>query len=192
MTANYLGRRQTDIGRSDVALAGYEGQRTQDVGRGDVAFQDYLRRTEGDVTRQDAAVGAQDRLQATDQQRQDQAYYNYLNNIGAMAGMGNPAGMAVQSSQAAGGAVAGAYGQQGSSLANIYGQQGTDQANIELGRGANINNMIQSGVGNYLTYQAMQQPTPPPAWNPTPSVPGYSTNQNNYDRFLTQPNWMNS
>ena len=188
-TGSYLARRGTDIGRQDVALAGYEGQRTADIQRGDVAFQDYNRRLEGDVTRMDAVTAETDRLQGVDIQRGDQQYYNYLSNVGAMAGLGNPAGQAVQASQAAGGAVAGAYGQQGTNLSNIYAQQGTDQANIELGRGANINNAFQSGVGNYLTYNAMQQPQQQ-AWTPKPSVPGYSTNQSNYDRFLTQPNWM--
>jgi len=187
-TGSYLARRQSDIGREDTALTQFEGQRTADIQRGDVAFQDYNRRLEGDVTRMDAVTAETDRLQGVDIQRGDQQYYNYLANVGAMAGMGNPAGMAVQSSQAAGGAVAGAYGQQGTSLSNIYTQQGTDQANIELGRGANINNAIQSGVGNYLTYQAMQGPQQASAWNPTPTVPGYSTNPN---PTLTQPAWQN-
>jgi len=64
---------------------------------------------------------------------------------------GGPAQNAVQASQAAGGATAAAYGNQGNSLANIYQNNGISQANAQYAKGAGINNAFQAGVQNYIT-----------------------------------------
>lgn len=161
-----LGRRAgaeaMDISRGDAALTGFENQRIADVGRGDAAYQDYLRRREGDAARLDAAAGQEDSLIAADRQRSDQAYYNYLSNVGRVAGFGGgPAATAVSASQQVSGAVAGAYGQQGSQLSSIYSGLGDDMANIEYQRGAGISNALVSGMENYTAYRG-SNPTPTP------------------------------
>jgi len=151
-----------DIGRGDTALSQFESQRIADVGRGDQAYQDYLRRREGDASRLDSAAAQEDSLIASDQARGDQSYYNYINNVGRVAGFGGgPAAQAVNASQVAGSATAGAYARQGGQLSGIYGGLGEDQANIEGGRVANINNSLISGAQNYATYQ-LGKPSPPP------------------------------
>ena len=152
----------SDIARGDQALAGYETQRIADVGRGDQAYQDYLRRREGDVARLDAAAMQEDQLIAADRARSDQAYYNYIRNLGMVAGFGGgPAATAVDASQAAGAQTAGAYRAQGSNLAGIYGGLGQTQAQIEGQRTAGITNAITGGISNFLTYRG-SQPTQPP------------------------------
>jgi len=159
----YADRRGTDIARGDSAVDQYERQRVMDQGRGDDAYQNYLGRKQGDAARLDYAAGNDDRLQQYDMQRQDQAYYNYLSNVGQMAGFGNATGQAVQSSQASGQGISNAYGNQGNNLSQIYAQEGNNQANIALNAGANLNNAIQSGIGNWVTFNAGQAaaPTPP-------------------------------
>lgn len=139
-----------DVARGDEALAGYEAQRFADVQRGDEAYQNYLARRAGDAARLDAAAQQEDQLLAADLQRRDQAYYNYLSNLAGSAGFGNPAGQAVQASQAAGGAVAGAYGQLGAQQSRAYQNLGTQQAAIQQNRFAGINQAIQGGLSNYF------------------------------------------
>lgn len=148
---------RVDIERGDQAAAGYESQRLQDVMRQDQGYQDYLRRLETDAARLDEAGSQEDRLRAADLARSDQGYYNYLDALSNQAGFGGgPAADAVDASQAAGAATAGAYGAQGGRLAGIYGDEGTSQANIAYARGAGINNAIQSGVSNWITYKGQQ------------------------------------
>ena len=153
-----LGRRgdaeRADIQRGDQAAAGYESQRIQDVMREDQGYQDYLRRLELDAARLDEVGGQEDRLRAADLARSDQGYYNYLDALSNQAGFGGgPAAQAVDASQAAGAQTSAAYGSQGGRLAGIYGDEGTSQANIAYARGAGINNAIQSGVSNWITYK---------------------------------------
>ncbi len=139
---NWAAGRSRDVDR----LTGAE---SRDASRLDAAGVNYLGRRAGDVSRLDAAAAQEDRLLAVDQQRGDQAYYNYLANLGAAGGVGgNPTGQAVASSQAAGGAVAGAYGAQGRGLAGIYSGLGTDQANIYGSQYASYNDIIQGGIYN--------------------------------------------
>lgn len=146
---NWASGRSRDVDRLSSAEA-------RDAGRLDAAGVNYLGRRAGDVGRLDAAAAQEDRLLAVDQQRGDQAYYNYLANLGAAAGVGgNPTGQAVASSQAAGGAVAGAYGAQGRGLAGIYSGLGTDQANIYGSQYASYNDILQGGVENLVTYGAI-------------------------------------
>lgn len=145
---------QYDIGRGDQAYQGYETQRIADVGRQDRGYEDYLRRREGDAARLDAATAERDRLSGVDLSRQDQAYQNYLANLSGVAGFGGgPAATAVEAAGTQGGAVAGAYRGQGSALASNYANQGISQANVTYAQGANINNALQGGVTNWLTYR---------------------------------------
>lgn len=145
---------RADIERGDQAAAGYESQRLQDVMRQDQGYQDYLRRLELDAARLDEAGSQEDRLRAADLARSDQGYYNYLDALSNQAGFGGgPAAQAVDASQAAGAASSAAYGSQGNVVSGIYGDEGTSQANIAYARGAGINNAIQSGVSNWITYQ---------------------------------------
>lgn len=150
---NWAAGRERDLGRQGAAEA-------FDIGRGDEAYQNYLSRRAGDVSRLDAAAAQEDRLLASDQQRQDQAYYNYLSMLAGMGGFGNPTGQAVQSSQAAGGAISGAYGQQGANLSNIAMDLGQSQANIAGSQWGSYNDIIQGGIQNWLTYQQQQQGVP--------------------------------
>ncbi len=152
---NYLARRAEDIRRGDTALSQYEDQRVMDQGRGDAAFENYLARRQGDATRMDQAAANVDRLQGVDLQRQDQSYYNFLNNQALMSGFGDPSAQAVDASNSAGSQVANAYGSQGASLAGIYQRQGENMANINSGTIAGINNAAQSGISNFLMYQAL-------------------------------------
>ena len=152
---NYVSRQVEDVRRGDVALNEWERQRIMDQGRGDAAYENYLMRRQGDATRMDTAASAVDRYQALDRQRVDQSYYNFLNAQAGVAGFSNAAGEAVSSSQAAGGQIANAYGNQGNMLANIYNTAGQNQANITASNYANINNAIQSGIGNFVTYKAL-------------------------------------
>lgn len=140
-----------DIDRGDRAYAGYEQQRIRDVMRDDQGYQDYLRRLEMDAARLDEAGSQEDRLRASDLARSDQGYYNYLDALANQAGFGGgPAAQAVDASQAAGAATAGAYGAQGRQLSNIYADEGASQANIAYAEGAAINNALQSGAENYI------------------------------------------
>lgn len=143
-----------DIARGDQAYAGYESQRIQDVMRQDEGYQDYLRRLETDASRLDEAGSQEDRLRAADLARSDQGYYNYLDALSNQAGFGGgPAAQAVDASQEAGAQTSAAYGARGSQLSGIARDEGTSQANIAYARGAGINNAIQSGVSNWVTYQ---------------------------------------
>lgn len=152
-----------DISRGDTALSQYESKRISDVGRGDTAYQDYLRRREGDASRLDSAARQEDSLIASDIARTDQGYYNYMANLGQVAGFGGgPAATAVNASQAAGEGTANAYAQQGGQLSNIATNAATNQANISGAEYANYNNAIQSGIGNYITYQNSQPTRRPP------------------------------
>ena len=161
-----------DIARGDTALSQYEGQRIADVGRGDQAYQDFIRRQEGDAARLDAAAVQEDQLLASDRARGDQSYYNYIANLGQVAGFGGgPAATAVDASAAAGTQVAGAYRSQGNNLSNIYGNLGNTQAEIEGQRIAGINNALVSGVQNFVTYKNSQPPATPPR-PPRPPLPG--------------------
>lgn len=150
------GAEATDIGRADSAVAGYDQQRIADVQRGDHAMQDYMRRQEGDAARLDAATSEEDRLRAADLARKDQGYYNYLANLSRQAGMGDAAGQAVNASQGTAAGVSNAYGNQGNTLASIYSNEGRNQAQIAYNRGANINNSVQQGLSNWITYQNAQ------------------------------------
>ncbi len=155
---------RTDIQRGDQATAGYESQRIQDVMRNDSGYQDYLRRLELDAARLDEVGSQEDRLRASDLARSDQGYYNYLDALSNQAGFGGgPAAQAVDASQAAGAQTAAAYGSQGRQLSNNYADEGTSQANIAYARGAGINNAVQSGVSNWITYDGSQ---PAPAGGP--------------------------
>lgn len=147
---------QYDISRGDQAVSQYEQDQLIDTQRGDQAMQDYMRRREGDVTREDAAVQEEDRLRGVDLQRGDQGYYNYLANVGASAGFGNPAGQAVSAAGQQGQQVANAYAQRGNALSSINMQNAQTQANITANNYANINNSMQQGMQNYLTYQMLQ------------------------------------
>lgn len=116
-----------------------------------------MRRREGDVTRQDQAGREVDRLTQYDTQRQDQAYYNYLNNLGTVAGFGGGAqSQAVQASQQQGTQVANVYGQQGSELSGIYNNLGRTNAAIQADLYENVNNSVQSGIQNAVTYYGPQ------------------------------------
>ena len=151
-----------DIARGDVALEGYESQRIADVGRRDQAYMDYLRRREGDAARLDAAAIQEDQLRAADRQRTDQAYYNYVANLGRVAGFGGgSAATAVDASAAASSQVAGAYRTQGGNLASIYSNLGNQQGQIEGARVAGITNAITGGISNYVTWDASRPPPPP-------------------------------
>lgn len=142
---NWASGRSRDVDRLTAA-------ERADATRLDAAGVNYFGRRAGDASRLDAASAQEDRLQATDQQRSDQAYYNYLQSIGQLGGVGgNAAGQAVQSSQAAGGAVAGAYGNQGAQLSRNYQQLGTDQANIIGSQYASYNDIFQGAIGNAVT-----------------------------------------
>ena len=144
----------TDISRGDQAAAGYESQRLQDVMRQDSGYQDYLRRLETDAARLDEAGSQEDRLRASDLARSDQGYYNYLDALSNQAGFGGgPAADAVDASQAAGAQATGAYRNEGNNLSRIASDEGTSQANIAYARGAGINNAIQSGAENWITYE---------------------------------------
>ncbi len=148
---------RADIERGDQAAAGYESQRLQDVMREDQGYQDYLRRLELDAARLDEVGSQEDRLRAADLARSDQGYYNYLDALSNQAGFGGgPAAQAVDASQEAGAQTSAAYGAQGGRLGQIYGDEGTSQANIAYARGAGINNAIQSGVSNWITYKGQQ------------------------------------
>ena len=161
-----------DISRGDQALANYQSRQVQDVLRMDQGYQDYLRRRQGDVARIDAAAANRDRLVAADQARQDQAYYNYLANMQRVAGFGGgPAMQAVNASQVAGGAAVGAYGNQGAALSGIYQNQAANQAYIDVFRAQGLNNALQGGLQNWLTYRASQPTTPPPTPNAAPQLP---------------------
>lgn len=160
--ARRLATEQYDIGRGDVALGDYRRREELDLARGDAAYENFLGRRAMDVQRGDTAIQENTRLTQYDLQRQDQAYYNYLASLGGAAGLNVGAPQAVASSAQAGAQTAGAYAQQGGQLASIYGQRGQDEANIQLGKYANINSSIQSGIGNWLTYAALRpQPTTP-------------------------------
>ena len=105
-----------------------------------------------DISRMDQAGSVDDSRLAFDLQRGDQGYYNYLSNLGNVAGFGGgPAQAAVQASQAAGGATAAAYGSQGASLADIYSSNGISQANANYAQWGGINNAVQGGISNYIT-----------------------------------------
>lgn len=148
---------RADIERGDQAAAGYEGQRLQDVMRQDQGYQDYLRRLETDAARLDEVGSQEDRLRASDLARSDQGYYNYLDALSNQAGFGGgPAAQAVDASQEAGAQTSAAYGARGSQLSSIARDEGTSQANIAYARGAGINNAVQSGVSNWITYQGQQ------------------------------------
>lgn len=137
------------------------GAEATDAGRLDAAGVNYLGRRAGDASRMDAAAAQEDRLMAGDQARGDQAYYNYLAQLSSVGGVGgNPAAQAVNSSAAAGGAVAGAYGSQGQQLAANYQNLGQNQGNIYAGAGAGYNDIIQGSISNAVT--AFGKPTPPP------------------------------
>ena len=126
-----------------------------DVSRGDSAYLNYFSRREGDAARLDSAAMYDDRLMSADLQRSDQGYYNYLNALQSQAGFGGgPAANAVNTSMNFGSSMSNAYGSQGYGLSNIYQQSGTNQANLAYAQGANLNNSIQSGFQNYLTYAA--------------------------------------
>jgi hypothetical protein len=150
---NYLARRGTDIGRGDLALNQYENQRIMDQGRGDDAYQNYLSRQAGDASRMDSAVAENDRLQGVDLGRSDAAYNNWLANVRAAAGVGGGVTQSVGVSQNTGAAVGNAYGNQGSNLASIYAREGDNQASIEYAKGAQINNSLQQGASNWMTYK---------------------------------------
>lgn len=133
---NWAAGRERDLGR----LGGAE---QFDMSRDDEAMYNYLTRRAGDASRLDAAAGQEDALQGVDQQRGDQAYYNLLSQIFGVAGFGDPGSQAVSSSQAAGGAVASAYGQQGSQLSANAQNLGVNQANIGASTTASLNNIFQ-------------------------------------------------
>ena len=146
----------TDIGRTDTAVAGYDNQRIADIGREDQAVLNYLQRQQGDAARLDSAAANADNLSAIDRQREDQAYYNYLQNISRASGMSDAVSQSVGASANASSAVTNAYGAQGSNLSSIYANLGNNQASVQGDRYENINNAIQSGIGNYITYNAAQ------------------------------------
>ncbi len=151
---NYLGRRGLDINRGDVAAGRQADFRAADQGRMDEAIADYNRRREGDVARLDSAAMTEDQLRMYDIQRGDQGYYNYLNMLSNMAGYGGGAqAEAVNASGNFGNAVANAYGNRGSQLSSIYNNLGQTRAGIALGQGENMNNAIQSGIQNVVTYR---------------------------------------
>lgn len=151
---NWVNARHADLGRQDQAIGVYQGREATDVARGDAALDDYFGRKAGDVGRMDQAIVRNDALREYDLRRGDQGYYNYLASLGGASGLNVGVPQAVASSADAGAYAAGAYGTQGGRLSSIYSGLGTDRANIELGRGANLNDAIQSGLQNYLFYQA--------------------------------------
>ena len=111
----------------------------------------------------------EDQLFAADQQRRDQAYYNYIRNLGMVAGFGGgQAATAVDASAAAGAQTAGAYRSQGTNLSSIYGDLGQTQAQIEGQRVAGISNALVGGVENWITYRNSRPPTKP---TPPPTAP---------------------
>lgn len=153
---NYVGARQRDLGRQDIAFQDARRREELDLARGDAALENYFGRRAGDLTRQDQAVAANEAAREFDIRRGDQSYYNYLNAISGAGGFGNAVGQGVQASGAAGTAIANAYGAQGRGLASVYQRQGENLASIESQRIAGINNAIQSGISNYLTYAGTQ------------------------------------
>ena len=105
-----------------------------------------------DAARMDEAGSQFDTRLATDLQRSDQGYYNYLANLGNVAGVGGgPAATAVDASQTAGANVAGAYGAEGNALSGIYQNAGVSAANAKYAQYAGVNNAIQGGISNYIT-----------------------------------------
>ena len=159
---NYVAARQAELARQDAALAAYQDRERFDVARGDVALESYFGRRAGDVTRYEDAIARNQALQQYDVQRQDQGYYNYLGQVGAAAGLNVGAPQAVAASQAAGGRVGSAYGQQGGTLASLYSGQGSQLAGIEAGSLAGVNQAVQGGVQNYLLQRYLFQPTGAP------------------------------
>lgn len=153
--ANWLGRGVLDVNRMDQAIAAARQAQMFDLSRGDQAYQNYFSRLAGDVTRQAQAIQNNQSLNQFDLGRQDQQYNNYLNFLAAASGFGNPTGAAVSAAGQQGAQITNAYGNQGNALANIYGGLGENRANIALGTGANVNNQLQSGIGNYLFYRAL-------------------------------------
>lgn len=147
---NWVQARHGDLARQDQAAAAYQGREATDVARGDAAMDNYFGRRAGDVTRQDQAIAQNQAMGQYDVQRQDQAYYNYLQSVGGAAGIQGSVNQGVAASGAAGAGIANAYGNQGGRLASIYQGLGQDRANIAMGTTANVNQSIQSGIGNYL------------------------------------------
>ena len=111
-------------------------------------------------------------LATYDQQRQDQQYYAYLANLRAAA---NPSasGAVVGSSAAAGSGTAAAYGNQGGNLAQIYSNLGGNLAGNYAQAGANLNNAVQSGIGNFLTYDYLRNRDQPEDSQYGPYAGGY-------------------
>lgn len=143
--ANYGGRAMKEAIRYADGIADQEyyrwaAGRERDLTRGGRAAENFLVR------------------QATDLQRSDTGYYNFLANTARAAGFGNSAGQAVQSADNLGRATASAYGAQGNALANIAVSNADNQGNIAVGNAANINNALQKGVENYLTYRGTKIP----------------------------------
>lgn len=126
------------------------GAEATDASRLDAAGLNYFDRRAGDAERLDSAAAQEDRLMGADIQRSDQAYYDYLSNVSRAAGFGDATSQAVDSSSAAGSAVAGAYGDQGRSLSNIYNTAGINQANIVGNKYQNYNNVIQGSISNWI------------------------------------------
>lgn len=93
-----------------------------------------------------------DYTRETDIYGQDQ---NYLNRLAAMAGQGQTAN---QTSAAAGSNMANA-------VANINSSNARNQINATNTRYEGINNAVQGGISNYLTYQEANRT---PAYNPVP------------------------
>ena len=147
---NWAAGRTSDLQRLSSAEA-------VDISRDDLAYQNYMSREQFDASRLDAAAQQEDALIASDQSRGDQAYYNYLKNLGMVSGFGGgPAATAVNASQVAGSQTAGAYSDQGRQLSQNYMQSGDTQASIQYAKAAGINDAIQGGAENYITYRAAQ------------------------------------
>ena len=146
---NWAALRGTDLSRQDTA-------ERYNRGREDSAQQNYLSRRGTDVARGDSAVQSYLGRQEYDIGRNDMNRNNYMNRMGATAGLGGNISSTVSAAQAQGQGTAAAFRSEGNALSSIYQNQGNTNANIQGDRYANMNNAVQSGVGNYLTYQGLQ------------------------------------
>lgn len=166
---NYLARRGVDIGRGDAAVVDARGREVMDRSRVDQAYADYIARRSSDIGRSDVAANQQTDLRRYDLDRDTANYYNYLDRL-ERASRGGAVEAATGATQRTGTQVAGAYGSEGNYLSRIYTGAGENEANIRAGTGANVNDALQQGIGNYLYYQRTTPGGKPNAPAPNPSM----------------------
>lgn len=146
---NYLSRQGMDASRLDQ-------QMNIDTARNDQAFMDYLDRQGIDINRLDNASLNYLQRQQYDVSRKDANLSNFMSRLGATSGLGGDVQASVAGAQQTGGQMANIYRNQGNTMANIYQNRGAGEAMAAQQQYAGINNAIQSGVGNYLTYDMLQ------------------------------------